>query len=80
MIFAAVCAAAVLVMALYYIIHGRSLPELLKGSLSGIAALVILNRFSGELAVCAPLNAFNVSGSAVLGVPYVIILVVSGIL
>ena len=75
LIFAAVCAGTVLVTALYLILRGRTLGNLLSASLTGPAALFILERFSEPLSLDVPLNSFNICGSAVLGVPYTIILV-----
>ncbi|MBR4626180.1 MAG: pro-sigmaK processing inhibitor BofA family protein [Ruminococcus sp.] len=75
-IFAGVCAAAVLIMLLYYIRRGRRLRALLFGSLTGLAALFVLNRYGGSFNTWLPLNTINVFGSAVLGVPFVIFLVI----
>jgi len=80
MIFAVVCGAAVLIMAFYYLRREHRVRTLLFGSLTGIAALLILNEYGGRFSTQLPLNVFNVAGSAVLGVPFVIILVLLEIL
>jgi len=75
-IFAAVCAAAVIIMVLYYIRRERRLRAFLFGSLTGLAALFILNRYGESFNTWLPLNAMSVCGSTVLGVPFVIFLVI----
>lgn len=75
MIFAAVCAAAALIMAMYYLRCERRLRAFLFGSFTGLAALFILNRYGAVFSSQLPLNAMNLCGSAVLGVPFVIFLV-----
>lgn len=75
-IFYGVCAAAVLVMLIYYIKRERKLFSALFGALTGAAALIILNKYGSFIGADVPLNVFNVIGSAVLGVPFVICLVI----
>ena len=79
-IFAAVCAAVVLTMTIYYIKRKKRVRTLLFGSLTGLAALLILNRWGACFNTELPLNVFNVLGSAVLGVPFVICIVILKIL
>ena len=79
-VFAAVCAAAVIAMAVYYMSRKNRVRTLLFGSLTGFAALLILNRWGAAFSTELPLNAFNVCGSSVLGVPFVICLVILKIL
>ena len=76
MIFAFVCVGAAVIMAVYYLTRKRRVRNFLFGSLTGLAALFILNRYGGHFGTMLPLNWFNVSGSAILGVPFVIILVI----
>lgn len=75
MIFAAVCGAALLIMLAYYRKCERRLRAFLFGSLTGLAALFILNRYGAAFNSALPLNTLNLCGSAVLGVPFVIFLV-----
>ena len=75
-LFYAVCALPALVMAVYYLRCEHKLRSFLFGSLSGLSALFILNYFSSRLQLDMPLNLFSVVGSAVLGVPFVIFLVI----
>ena len=75
-VFALVCAGAAVIMAAYYLTRKRRVRTFLLGSLTGLAALFILNRYGGHFGTMLPLNWFNVSGSTILGVPFVIILVI----
>lgn len=74
-IFAAVCGAVILIMAIYYLKREKRLKAILFGSVTGLAALFILNKYGGNFDTELPLNIFNLCGSAVLGVPFVICLV-----
>lgn len=79
-IFAAVCGVVILIMAVYYLKREKRLKALLFGSLTGLAALFILNKYGGNFDTELPLNTFNLCGSAVLGVPFVICFVILKIL
>lgn len=75
-IFAAVCAVAILIMIVYYMKCKKRLRAMIFGALTGLAALFILNKFGGNFDTELPLNTFNVIGSAILGVPFVICMVI----
>ncbi len=75
-IFYSICAVTVLIMLIYYMKRERKILSLIFGALTGLAALVILNKYGVYIGVKVPLNLFNVGGSAVLGVPFVICLVI----
>lgn len=75
-IFKAVCIAAAGIMLIYYIKRERKILSFLFGALTGAAALIILNKYGGLIGAEIPLNIFNVGGSFVLGVPFVICLVI----
>ena len=75
-IFAAVCAIVILIMIIYYLKCKKRVRALIFGAVTGLAALFILNRFGGNFDTYLPLNTFNVIGSAVLGVPFVICMVI----
>ncbi|MBQ8297372.1 MAG: pro-sigmaK processing inhibitor BofA family protein [Ruminococcus sp.] len=75
-IFKGVCAAVIFVMLIYYIRRERKLRSILFGALTGAAALFILNKYGGYIGVEIPLNVFNLAGSTILGVPFVICLVI----
>lgn len=75
-IFKIVCAAVIIIMLIYYIKRERKILSMLFGALTGAAALIILNKYGGVIGVDIPLNLFNLSGSVVLGVPFVICLVI----
>ena len=75
MIFAAICCTATVIMSIYYLCRERGVRTVLFGVLTGLTALLILNQYGSMFSTRLPLNVFNVAGSAVLGVPFVIILV-----
>ena len=79
-IFAVICSVTVLIMTVYYMKRKNKLRSVLLGSLTGITALLILDRWGNCFNSELPLNTFNVCGSAVLGVPFVIMLVILKIL
>jgi hypothetical protein len=54
--------------------------SMLVGAVTGGAALFIVNKYGAFIGADVPLNLFNVMGSAVLGVPFVIFIVIMNIL
>lgn len=74
--FFAACAAALLAMFIYYKKSRRRAVRLLTGTLTGLAALFIVQRYDFLIGADIPLNAFNLCGSAVLGVPFVLCMVI----
>lgn len=76
MIFWSLCAVAVLAMTVYYLTRLKRLKTAFFGAFTGTAALLLLNSFGGGFGVALPLNLFNVCGSTVLGVPFLICIVV----
>ncbi len=76
MVFVAACAAAVLAMFIYYKKSRRRIARFLTGTLTGLAALFIVQRCAPLVGAEIPLNAFNLCGSAVLGVPFVLCMVI----
>ena len=75
-IFYMIYGAAALIMLIYYIGRDKKIRSFLFGSLTGLGALMLINEYQSYIGVNIPLNLFNVSGSAVLGVPFVIMLVI----
>ena len=71
---------AILVMLIYYIRRRRKFLSAFFGVFSGLAALVLLNKFGGGLGIDLPLNLFNICGSAVLGIPFVALMIIVNIL
>lgn len=71
---------AILVMLIYYIRRRRKFLSAFFGVISGLAALFLLNKFGGMIGVEMPLNVFNLCGSAVLGIPFVALLIIVNIL
>lgn len=76
MIFKALCIVVSIIMLIYYLRREKKVFSVLFGALTGIAALTIVNKYGGLLDIEIPLNLFNVGGSVVLGVPFVICLVI----
>ena len=75
-IFWSLCAVAVLAMTVYYMTRLKRLKTAIFGAFTGAAALLLLNSFGGGFGAALPLNLFNVCGSTILGVPFVICIVV----
>lgn len=75
-IFWLICAAAAVIMIIYYSKCRRKLAAFLFGALTGLAALILLNKYGSYFETPMPLNIFNVCGSVILGVPFVICLVI----
>ena len=72
MIFKAAVGLIIFIVFVYYMRRKRKLLSLIIGGISGFAALLLLNHFGGMIEYKPPLNLFNVCGSTVLGIPYVI--------
>lgn len=77
-LFEAVCAAAVLVLAVYYLRRRRKLRALLWGAGSGLATLAALYYYGAYIGVVTHINPFTVSVSALLGAPGVLLMVICG--
>lgn len=75
-IFSIICGIAILVMVVYYIRRKRKVRSLLFGALTGAAALILVNKYGDLIGTDIPLSVFNITGSCILGVPFVVILVV----
>ena len=79
-IFKLLCGAVVTIMLIYYLRREKKLMSVLTGVVTGGAALFIVNKYGAFIGADVPLNLFNVLGSAVLGVPFVIFIVIMNIL
>lgn len=75
-IFFMTCAAVVLIMAVYYGGRRKKFSSALFGIITGLAALILVNKYGGIIGAELPLNVFNICGSAVLGVPFVACLII----
>ena len=80
MIFRALCILVIIIMIIYYLKREKKLLSFLTGAFTGIAALFLMNRYGDMLGLTIPLNVFNISGSVVLGVPFVVFLVIMNFL
>lgn len=76
LIFGLLCTVVVLVMLVYYMRRERKVLSFVFGAFTGAVALFILNKYGGFIGADIPLNLFNVSGSTVLGVPFVVGIVI----
>lgn len=75
-IFYIICAIAVLLMLIVYITRKRRVLSFIFGSVSGMTALFLLCRCGAEIGVDVPFNVFNLCGSGVLGIPFVVFLAI----
>lgn len=80
MIFRLLCGGAAAIMFIYYLRREKKLLSMLIGAVTGGAALFIVNKYGTAFGVDIPLNVFNVAGSTVLGVPFVVFLVIMNFL
>ena len=80
LIFKTVCGVVIAIMIIYYFRREKKLMSLIAGVLTGEAALFILDKYGEIIGIDVPLNIFNVLGSAVLGVPFVVFIAVVNIL
>ena len=75
MIIAAVSAAAALVVA-FRSFRKNGAAATFRMTLLGAVSLLLLHHFQGYFGLVIPLNAFNLAGSMILGIPFLICLVV----
>ncbi len=75
-IFWSLCGTALLVMIIYYATRLKRLKTVIYGVVTGIVSLLLVNYFGRRFGTDLPLNIFNVSGSIILGVPFVICMVI----
>ena len=80
LIFKTVCGVVIAIMIIYYFRREKKLMSLIAGVFTGEAALFILDKYGEIIGIDVPLNIFNVLGSAVLGVPFVVFIAVVNIL
>lgn len=80
MLFKMLCGIIVGIMAVYYFRRQKKIFSIIIGALTGCAALFIVNKYGGNFGVNVPFNLFNVSGSLVLGVPFVVFVVIMNFL
>jgi len=70
------CAAAAVAMLLFYRRRKHRLLSALYGAVTGIGALLVMNCFGGYIGAELPLNPFNLTGSALLGAPFVVMMTI----
>ena len=75
-LFYLICVVAVLIMLEYFRRRKRKIISFIFGAVTGFIALVLVNKYGFVIGADIPLNTFNICGSAVLGVPFVVCLVI----
>ena len=80
MIFRALCGAVIAVMTVYFFRREKKLLSFFTGAFTGCAALFLINKYGVFFGIVIPLNLFNISGSIILGVPFVVFLVIMNFL
>ncbi len=79
-IFIFLCIAVTAIIIVYYLKREKKLIYVLTGALTGSAALFIINRYGTVFSLEINLNLFNIIGSVILGVPFVVFLVIMNFL
>ena len=75
-LFYLICVVAVLIMLEYFRRRKRKIISFTFGAVTGFIALVLVNKYGFVIGADIPLNTFNICGSAILGVPFVVCLVI----
>ncbi len=75
-IFYIICGIVILIMLITYISRQRKLLSFIFGSLSGMTALFLLCKYGSEIGIDVPMNVFNLCGSGILGIPFVVFLAI----
>ena len=72
-IFKIICGIMIVVNGIYFLKCRKKLFSFLLSGILGFAALVLLNKYGLFIGEVPPLNKFNIAGSIILGVPYVVL-------
>ena len=80
MLFKILCGIVVVIMMIYYFRRQRKLLSFIIGAFTGGAALFIVNKYGTLIGANIPLNLFNILGSLILGVPFVVFIVIMNFL
>ena len=80
MLFKILCGIVVIIMMIYYFKQQKKLLSFIIGAFTGGAALLIVNKYGSILGANIPLNLFNILGSIILGVPFVVFIVIMNFL
>ena len=78
--FTGICIAAAAIMTVYHLTRRNKLGSIAGSALTGLTALCILSHFGERFGTDIPLNPFNIAGSSILGVPFLICEVILKIL
>jgi len=63
-------------MLITYISRRKRLLSFIFGSAGGIIALFLVCRYGSEIGINIPMNIFNLCGSGILGIPFVVFLAI----
>lgn len=66
----------VIAMLIYYTKRKNNILSALTGSITGFLALTLINKYGALFDINLHLNAFNTIGSALLGIPFVLSLII----
>ena len=79
-VFKIICGIVAVIMSVYYLRRKKKILSFFIGAFTGSAALFIVNKYGSLIGMTIPLNLFNISGSIILGAPYVLFLVIMNFL
>lgn len=80
LMFRLICGVIIVIMIIYHLRKQKKIMSFLFGAVTGTAALFLLNKYGIYIGVTVQLNLFNLVGSAVLGVPFVVFLTIMNFL
>lgn len=80
MIFKALCTIVIIILIIYHFRRQKKFLSVLIGAITGGVALFIVNKYGTLFSVDTPLSLFNISGSCILGVPFVLFIVIMNFL
>lgn len=75
-IFFIICGFVFLIMLVTYIKKKHRILSFIFGSLSGMTALFLLCKYGSGIGAEVPMNFFNLCGSGILGIPFVVFLAI----
>ena len=79
-IFKLICTALIVIMMLLYFRRNNKVSSFLYGAVSGLISLMLLDEIGEYINVSVVMNYFNIGGSILFGVPYVILLTIMNFL
>ena len=71
-IFAGICIAAAAIIIIYHFTRRNRWGSIISSTLTGVSALCLLSHFGSRFGTDITLNVFNIFGSVILGVPFLL--------